>query len=614
MVEFIAEIGNNHNGSLERALRLIDAAKRSGATVVKLQIRDFDSLYRNTNNSVEDLGVEYTKDLLKKYELTLEDHTIIFEYCRGIGIDYMCTPWDVQSVDFLENLGVQRYKIASADFDNLPLLNKLVATQKPLILSTGMSNTDEIESRIQWLHERCTDFTILHCNSTYPAPFEDIELPYISRLRQLTANVGYSGHERGIAISIAAVALGATVIERHFTEDKELEGPDHQASLLPSEFKQMVDFANQVCLGMAIKQKDHKTLSQGALLNKEILGKSIIAARDLSIGTVLTQSDLEVRSPGQGLPPSELQRVIGKKLAQPLGKHEFVTYSHFNKKMKRDTPALSDFQWGIPVRPHDVFDMHSVFDAKVYEFHISYSDLSRSLPTGDWEALRNRKILVHAPELFENSMLLDLTATEGINQQIENLNRVCRFSRELREKIGYQDAIGIIANIGGFSTHAFRSKGEKHLLYERVINNLSKVDESHCNIFIQNMAPFPWHFGGQRYQNIFAKPEEIIEFCVETGRKITLDTAHLSMFCSHAERSFEVDFEALIPYAAHLHISDAKGNNGEGVKLGTGDINFKSVIANIRDFQTFIVETWQGHKEFGAGFTADLSYLADIAG
>jgi N-acetylneuraminate synthase len=524
----------------------------------------------------------------------------------------MCTPWDLNSVGALETLGVLRYKIASADFDNVPLIESLIQTQKPLIFSTGMSSDSEIQKRIDWLNAKQADFTIMHCNSTYPAPFEDIELPYILRLKEFTDKIGYSGHERGIAVSIAAVTLGAQVIERHLTEDKSLEGPDHQASLTPDEFKQMVDMSRQVCKAMQVHKSGFKSLSQGALLNREVLGKSIVASKDLKIGKILSEADLEVRSPGQGLPPSELENVIGKKLIMPLSKHEFLTQSHLKKLEKNGMIAFNSLKWGIPVRPHDIFSMHKLFDAEVYEFHISYKDLERPLPLGEWHIFRNKKILVHAPELFEKSKLLDLTDKNHIEDHIENLNRVCDFSRELRSKISYDGIINIIANIGGFSTHDFKPLHERSVLYDRVLENLNRIDETHCNIIIQNMAPFPWHFGGQRYQNIFSEPMEIIEFCIRTGRKITLDTSHLSMYCSYMQQDFEAQFMNLLPHTAHLHVADALGNNGEGVELGTGDINFKTIINSIYRDQTFIVETWQGHKEFGTGFRRDLNFLAEL--
>ena len=218
----IAEIGNNHNGCMKRAERLIRSAKEAGADIAKFQLRDWSKLYRTAPGSIEDLGVEYTKDILKKYELSKEDHRVLREICNRNNIEYMCTPWDTHSLLFLEKLGVKRYKIASADFNNFELINRAIRTNKQLIFSTGMATTEEIKIQAKYLRDHHANYAFLHCNSTYPAPFIDIELNYLNSLQEICDVVGYSGHERGVAVSVAAVALGATIIERHITEDKDL--------------------------------------------------------------------------------------------------------------------------------------------------------------------------------------------------------------------------------------------------------------------------------------------------------------------------------------------------------------------------------------------------------
>lgn len=611
-VEFIAEIGNNHNGCIDRAKRLVLAALDAGANVAKFQIRDFANLYRGDIDAVEDLGVEYTKEIIRKYELTLVEHEKLFNFCNEVGIEYLCTPWDKPSLDFLEDLGVSRYKISSADFNNLMLLEGIIKTGKPLILSTGMATDTEINERCQFLNDKGVDYVVLHCVSTYPAPFEDIQLAYIKQLQGYAAKVGYSGHERGVAVSLAAIALGAQVVERHLTEDKNLEGPDHQASLLPAEFAQMVEMASEIGAAMPGSKSGNKSLSQGALLNKEVLGKSIVASRKLLRGHILKSADLEIRSPGQGLPPDQINQVLGKQIKREIAKHDFILPEHFVQGQDKYELKFKAENWGIPVRPHDVRQLDEKFNAPVYEFHISYKDLTRPLPDGDLSFLSDKKILVHAPELFENSKLLDLCDEEDIDIHLNNLNRVCEFSRLLAAKSSFRNCVGVIVNIGGFSTHQFRHDDEKKKLYQMVSERLSLINEDGCEILIQNMAPFPWHFGGQRYQNLFCYPDEIARFCESVGRRIVLDTSHLSMHCSYRSEDFYEALTKLKQYVAHWHISDANGINGEGVQIGSGEVDFKKVMAMISTNQTFIVETWQGHKNFGAGFFRDLKFLDEV--
>ena len=300
-VYIIAEIGNNHNGSLDRAISMVDQAVAIGVDCVKFQLRDKKSLYRQRSlmKSGEDLGTEYIIDLLEKYELSNDEHKQIKEYCDAKNISYMCTPWDETSVDLLESWGVKAYKVASADLTNHFLIDRLVDTGKPLILSTGMSTEVEIVETANYLKKKNIKFYLLHCNSTYPAPIQDINLKWLNAIKKIHPNVGYSGHERGINISLGAVALGARIIERHFTLDRNMEGPDHAASLEPKEFKKLVEGIREV--EVALGDGSEKRISQGEMINRENLGKSLVASRPIKSGTILKKEHISVRSPGQGL-------------------------------------------------------------------------------------------------------------------------------------------------------------------------------------------------------------------------------------------------------------------------------------------------------------------------
>lgn len=606
---FIAEIGNNHNGSMENAFKLVDTVKKAGIYIAKFQFRDMEQLYRDRD--VEDLGVEYAKDLLEKYNFSFEQHKEISEYCTSVGVEYMCTPWDVASVDRLEELGVQRYKVASADFDNLILIKRIAETGKPIYLSTGMNTMEEIKKISEFLNDLNVDYTLLHCNSTYPAPFIDIELNFLKTLREIHPNVGYSGHERGVAVSVAAVALGATVLERHVTLDKSMEGPDHHASLLPDELLMLTSMLKEVEAAIENPNVIDRKLSQGALLNKENLGKSIVAAHDLLPGARLERCDIDIMAPGQGVSALHIDDFLGRVTTTPIKKHEFIFPTHFETHSDKLSVDRLSGNWGVPVRPHDVIDFFDVFEAPVFEFHISYKDLQRGYFPEKLDLLKDRKILVHAPELFANSQLLDLCAKEKSvrEESISNLQSVCDYCTEVVNLVGLNDKINIITNVGGFSTHAFKELSEKPHLYNLIYQAIAGLRQPNSRIIPQNMAPFPWHFGGQRYQNIFMIPEEIKEFCEAYSSMICLDTAHLSMYCKFAERDFVECFDILLPYTAHIHMSDAKGLNGEGVVMGTGDVDFSYVLKAISEAQTYIVETWQGHKNNGAGFVRELKYL-----
>ncbi|MEJ2002923.1 MAG: N-acetylneuraminate synthase family protein, partial [Maritimibacter sp.] len=241
----IAEIGNNHNGDMDLAKRLIDLAVDAGADCAKFQMRDMSTLYvaeGDADDASRDLGAQYTLDLLAKYNLSKEQLFELFDYCQEKGLEPLCTPWDEVSLNALEEYGMQGYKLASADLTNHDLLRKMAQTGKTLICSTGMSSEAEIRESVTLLQAEGAPFVLLHCNSTYPAPYKDVHLNYMTRLGEIGGcPVGYSGHERGWFVPVASVSLGAKVIEKHFTVDRSMEGNDHKVSLLPEEFRQMVD-------------------------------------------------------------------------------------------------------------------------------------------------------------------------------------------------------------------------------------------------------------------------------------------------------------------------------------------------------------------------------------
>ena len=335
----IAEVGNNHNGDFDRAIALVDAAVAAGADCAKFQMRKLDEVYRASSLSGkdDDLAVEYTLDLLRRFELTTEQQRRVAAYCASKNIQYLCTPWDASSVATLETFGVQAYKVASADLTNLPLLAKLAATGKTLIVSTGMSTSDEIRAAAKFLDDRTAQYVLLHCQSTYPAALHNIHLRFMETLREIHPFVGYSGHERGIAVSIGAVAMGAIVIERHITLDREMEGPDHAASLEPEEFKALVSGIREVEAARGEKLAE-RALSQGELINRENLAKSLVAARDIAAGTVVAESDVAVKSPGQGLSPLKMPALIGRRLNRAMAARRLLLSERPRRRRRHRAP------------------------------------------------------------------------------------------------------------------------------------------------------------------------------------------------------------------------------------------------------------------------------------
>lgn len=608
----IAEIGNNHNGSFEAAIRLIDLAKDAGADVVKFQIRSQSHLYKELlPGESDDLGTEYIKELLLKFELSRQDHQKLKKYCDEKNITYLCTPWDVPTVDFLESLSVKCYKVASADLTNFELIDRLIQTKKPLILSTGMSEQVEIEWAIRRLNESRSKFCLLHCNSTYPAQPIDINLNYMTSLLKLHDKVGYSGHERGIYISVAAAAMGAKIIERHITLDRSMEGPDHLASLEPSEFKEMVSGIREIESALGEKNITHRTLSQGELINRENLSKSIISVRDIEKGEIINIQDVTLRSPGKGLRPVKISELVGQKAKRSIQKNGFFYDSDITGTEYVHKSFELPIDWGVPVRYHD-FKFFNQLKMPLVEFHLSYSDLDLSVK--DYLTKTNKYAVVHAPELFENSELLDLMSPdEGYRRRsVDNLKRTVDTALEILTYFHKQSSIEIVTNCGGFSSDAFLTASECTVRMKNFEKSLNEIDMGMCRIIPQNMAPFPWHFGGQRYQNIFMHPQNIVNLCKIHGLKICLDISHGAMYCNQFGFNFDEYIDLLWPYTSHIHVADAKGVNGEGIQIGDGTTNFNHFIKKLtseHSGKSMIPEIWQGHKDSGSGFWKALHQL-----
>ncbi len=609
----IAEIGNNHNGDFSKAIKMVNLAIKMGVDCVKFQMRHLDHVYRRNslNKSGEDLGTEYIIDLLTRFELSVEEHKNLSNYCKEKGILYMCTPWDIKSIEVLETFNLKAYKVASADLTNLPLLDQLSKTKKPLILSTGMSKIDEIEKVKLFLEKKNVDFAFLHCNSTYPAPFHDINLNWIKALSKIHPYVGYSGHERGISVSLAAVGLGCSIIERHFTLDRKMEGPDHAASLEYKEFKSLVEGIREI--EIALGSGNERKLSQGEMINRENLGKSLVSSTSLKKNTILEPKHIKVLSPGQGLSPLMYDSLIGKKLNRDMLEEDFFYHSDIENGEDFVKEYSFNRPWGIPVRYHDFSYYNKTVKPDFFEFHLSYSDMDLD-PSDYLSDIYNCGYVVHAPELFKDSHLMDLTTPdkEYRKYSMEQTQKVIDITRNLNNFFPNENKPMIVANIGGFSMDEPIPKSETKKYYEQFYKSLSELDTEGVEVIPQTMAPFPWHFGGQRYQNIFVEIEEIVYYCEKFNIRMCLDVSHSMLTCNYLKKDFYEFCKKIAPHTAYLHLGDAKGLNGEGLQIGDGEIDFVKFSKILNDrFKNiaFIPEIWQGHKDMGKGFWIALDRL-----
>lgn len=321
-VFIIAEAGVNHNGSLAIAKKLIDAAVKAGADAVKFQTFNAEALVSRSAPKATYQKKSTAKkanqlEMLKKLELDLDAHKVLLNYCNRKKIIFMSSAFGIDDINMLSKLGLKIFKIPSGEITNLPYLRVIASLRKKLILSTGMANLKEIETALKVLIKngvKKRDVAVLHCNTEYPTPFRDVNLSAMLTIRdKLKVPIGYSDHTPGIEVPIAAAALGAMVIEKHFTLDKKMEGPDHQASLEPKQLKQMVLAIRNIekVLGDGTKKP-----SNSEMKNIPIVRKSIVAAKDIKRGDKFNETNITVKRPGYGLSPMLWDALIGKKAKQ----------------------------------------------------------------------------------------------------------------------------------------------------------------------------------------------------------------------------------------------------------------------------------------------------------
>lgn len=612
----IGEIGNNHQGDVELAKTLVDHCAAAGVSTVKLQLRDMTALYRSggSSSSGEDLGPQYTMNLLAKYSLSVEDMYRVFDHCASRDIDVICTPWDIPSADALERYGIPGYKIASADLTHHDLLRQVASFGRPMIMSTGMSTEAEIGASVDVLRNAGARYALLQTQSTYPAPFKDVNLRYMDRLAEIgDCLVGYSGHERGIHVPVAAVARGANIIEKHVTVDRALEGNDHKVSLLPDELAAMVRQIREVeeSLGSAAP----RVVSTGELMNRVNLATSLVAARDLEVGEVVTAADIDVKSPGRGLQPDRRDALVGVTLHRRVPAGDFFYAGDLAEQARERRDYSFDRPWGLPVRFHDFRPLLEVSEPDFLEFHQSYKDMD--LDPAQFFAPGEKLgqfFTIHAPDLYAGDFLIDLASPDDAihERSIVEIQRVVDMARALRPYFTCAEDPIVIVTLGGFLPDRHVSPEERRPMYERVQAGLERIDESGVRLTAQTLPPFPWLMGGQQFHNLFMDPEDTAWFCETYGRRLTFDVSHTKLAATFAKRPFSEYVDIMGPYTEHLHIVDAIGVDGEGVQVGEGEVDFRDLadrMARLAPRAPFIPEIWQGHVNNGEGFFTALDRL-----
>ena len=607
----IAEAGVNHNGSVDLARRLVDVSAEAGVDCVKFQMRDAEELFRAgvvDDMSAEDIGFQYIMHLIKNCELTRDQYADLAQYCASKNLQFLCTPWDRKSIDALDEIGVPSFKVASADLPNLELLEAIASKGKPLIVSTGMSTLHEIDNTVEFLRSIDASFVLLHCNSSYPTAFKDVNLRFIHTLRaRYDCLVGYSGHELGISVSEAAVVMGACIIERHVTLDRTMRGPDHAMSLEPTGLKKLVRDIRHIeeSMGTGVR-----TMSRGEYMNRKALGKSVVATRDIAQGETVAPEMCAIKSPAHGLSPQRVRDLYGKPTRRPVKAGGYFFESDLNGSERARREFSSPNRWGLIVRYHDRAAIIGSSRPKVVEFHFSSHDLAKD---PDLPEMKSTGLVMHAPELY-GDQLLDLCSADSAARarSVANVQGAVDVARKLKPFFPDTPTVQFVLHVGGMTYDHPATEAEKDGMYDRLAQSMQEIDHGGLDVLLENLPPIPWYKGGQWHSNVFTDAKRIAKFCDAHGYTMCYDTSHAQLFCNHLGLSQLDYFNELKHLVRHLHLSDGSGVDGEGLQIGDGNVDFKALSPFLlATGASFTPEIWMGHKEDGEDFWVALHRLRE---
>ncbi|MDA7685447.1 N-acetylneuraminate synthase family protein [bacterium] len=625
----IAEIGVNHNGNLDEAFYLIDQAASAGCNAVKFQHRSND-VYNSETIDEYDLGTQYIISEINRTNLSIDNLNQCCEFASSLGLQVIITPFNETSFEEIVacNCTFSAIKIASCDLTNILLINYILdkGLDKPLILSTGMSYERDIIKTASFLRENKKEYALLHCNSTYPAPAEDINLSYISRLAELTDTVvGYSSHDGEPSIPMSSICHGASIIEFHITRDKYAKGTDHRASIEVNDLSNFV--SNCQLVYKSIGKTSPRIPTQGELANLQSLGKSLAVNKSLPVDHILTRKDLVLVSPGSGFPISEYEYLVGQKLTKDLKSLTLLRKEHISKQGQISYPGLDKalnflqeklYVTGIPVRFHDFEKLWPIFQTDMVEFHMSDRDLKLDPSNFLTQKYPSVSLLIHAVEQFEDGFIFDLGShdVEIVNRSYFEIDRLISSAEKLRDYFKFSSKIPIIVNPGGFTCDKFLDDSESRRKTQLIVHNLNLVSEKYPDyLFIpQTMPPFPWHQGGRSYHNVLTSLDKIQYFIEISELDLCLDLSHTALSSEYFSEVLYDYIKIMRNRIVHIHLSDAMGSNAEGLQVGAGAIDFDKVNNELNlTSKTFMIpEIWQGHLNSGEKFADSITSYASL--
>jgi sialic acid synthase SpsE/sugar phosphate isomerase/epimerase len=601
-VKIIAEIGINHNGDISQALALIDAAAEAGVWGIKFQYRNLDNAYAGEAKEIGD------DMLLREIQRNYLSPTTIIELVNNahdLGIHAGISFFDEADInDFLDSIDTfDFFKAPSVELCNTELINRMLSFGKPVFVSLGCHNENEIEQAFS--NFKGDNWIAMHCVSNYPVSLVNAKLGYLRYMaKKWDRPFGYSSHDANWEVNLIAMSMGATVIERHITFDKLADGLDHSTSSTPDELRRMVMFSESMPLLLA--GNGARVPNQGEMLNFQNLGRSYYAQQNISVGDQVLSEKLVFRSPRVGLGKTEMNQFLGKKAVQNLSAGEVINRSVFvpGEILKEEAiDFATKHKVAIPVRTHDFFRMVNKFPIGAFEFHLSYGEVLSNLDADQFGA--DNLYSIHLPDYINPTQLMDPFSLDKqqASESFNILQRTVDFADALQQRTGKNVPV-----VGSFSVvHQDISQ-----FYEQHAAMLANFREKGVSILPQWLPPIAWYFGGSVKLEAVNQQRDV-EYISRHKLPICMDVCHLCM----GDSVFNFDavnmIDSLLPSIQHVHIADAQGIDGEGLHFGEGDSINMEAIARVMDIEVMkVIEVWQGHLDDGAGFVKALNKLPEL--
>lgn len=602
----VAEIGINHDGDVDKAQRLIQLSKDAGCAGIKFQYRNIKNAYAG---NPKEIGDEIVLTQVERTYLNAEQILGLRDFAHSIGLKAGISFFTVEDLSDFESLDTafDFYKIPSVELLNKNLISKLLETNKDVLISVGMHTEAEIELAFDSI-SKYSNWIPMHCVSNYPLADHNATIGYITYLqKKWNRKVGYSSHDENWENNLIALTLGATLIERHITEDKSAEGLDHSSSSNFEEFVKLCKYAKEFELVSA--GDGPRIPNQGELINKQNLGRSFYATREIQAKEKLSLADFDYKSPQTGLSISDFEQYVGKPFVHGMSTGEVLTKHHVNYNIIQVSVAAMRtselLKVSVPVRLSDYNSIRRKIPVKSYEFHLSYKEVESNLSS--FQVEETDRFSVHLPDYINSTTLIDPFSKDYKIKLAsrECLAKVISFSERLAAETNFR--VPIVMSLAGIGM----SRDEFYPEINKLLKEFSSLSSP---LTLQWLPPFAWYFGGSIRLNIMNSTEDV-KWINKFKIPVTLDVSHLFL-CQAAFglRPMEV-IESIQKNVVHWHISDASGLDGEGLPIGDGSPENTEVIRSILEKEGLkVIEVWQAHLNDYEGFKIAINKIHELKG